>query len=108
MIIMAVFFVGSISVCAVVTMFRHGSSFSYEPLYLPDKSAFDQIIRITVISPWAFIGFENVAHFSEEFNYPMRDVRKVMLGSVTLTTLVYILMTVLSVMAYPTEYSNWR
>ena len=29
-----------------------------------------QIVRIAVISPWAFIGFENIAHFQR--NIPFR------------------------------------
>ena len=107
-ILMTIIFVGVVVVCSAVALMRHGSSgFSYEPVYLPDKSALRQIIRIAVISPWAFIGFENIAHFSSEFSFPVKKVRGVLISSVLISTLFYILMALLSVTAYPPEYSNW-
>ncbi len=63
-------------------------------------------MRIAVISPWAFIGFENVSHFSEEFTYPVKKIRKIVVASVVFTTLVYVFMTLLSVSEYPAGYSN--
>ncbi len=65
------------------------------------------IVHIAAISPWAFIGFENVAHFSEEYTFPVRKVRGVLIFSVIFTTLLYIFVSVLSVSAYPPEYASW-
>ena len=108
MIAMAVIFIGSVLVCAATALVKHGGSgYSFDPQYIPDKRQINQIVRIAVISPWAFIGFENVAHFSEEMNFPVRKIRTVMLASVLLTTGFYVLMTVLSVTAYPPQYSSW-
>lgn len=108
MIVLAFFFVGGLIVTTAAACIRHGGSgFSYEPGYLPDRSALGQIVRIAVISPWAFIGFENVAHFSEEYAFPLKKIRGVMLASVVMTTLVYVLMSILSVSAYPAEYDSW-
>ena len=108
MIVLAFFFVGGLIVTTAAACIRHSASgFSYEPGYLPDRSALGQIVRIAVISPWAFIGFENVAHFSEEYAFPLKKIRGVMLASVVMTTLVYVLMSILSVSAYPAEYDSW-
>ncbi len=107
-ILMTFIFLGVVVICSVVALMRHGrSGFSYEPVYLPDRTAFRQIMRIAVISPWAFIGFENIAHFSSEFNFPVKKVRGVLISSIVISTLFYILMALLSVTAYPPEYSNW-
>lgn len=108
MIILALIFVASLAFITVTALVMHGGSRElFEPAFIPDKTEWGQIIRIAVISPWAFIGFENAAHFSEEFTYPLKKVRNVMLWSVLLTTLVYVFMTILSVSAFPPEYSNW-
>ena len=105
---MALIFMVSVAACALFAFFSHKQTgFSYAPVYIPDKKALSQIVRIAVISPWAFIGFENAAHFSEELNFPVKKIRKVLLASVILTTLFYILMSLLSVTAYPAEYENW-
>ena len=107
MIIMAVIFVGTVIVCAAIALLSHNGQYSYDPMFIADRSQLSQIVRIAVISPWAFIGFENVAHFSEEFTYPVKKIKKIVLASVIFTTLVYILMTLLSVTAYPAGYSDW-
>ncbi|MBR5337492.1 MAG: amino acid permease [Lachnospiraceae bacterium] len=108
MIILALVFVGGLVVVTLIALSGHGfAPGSFDPTFAPEKAEVEQILRIAVISPWAFIGFENVAHFSEEFKFPVKKVRSVMLFSVLLTTAVYIFMTLLSVSAFPPEYENW-
>ena len=107
MIVAALTFTLGFTVCAVIALTRHESSFSYAPLYAEGSSAFRQIVRIAAISPWAFIGFENISHFSEEYVFPIRKVRGVLIGSVLVTTLLYLFVSLLSVSAYPPEYESW-
>ena len=107
MIVMAVLFIGILIISAVLCFIHHDASYSFEPGYVPDRSHLTQIVRIAVISPWAFIGFENIAHFSEEIRYPVTKTRRILISSVLFTTLVYILMTLLSVSAYPPGYATW-
>ena len=103
----ALTFAVGFTVCAIIAVVRHDNAFSYSPLFMEESGAFAQIIRITAISPWAFIGFENVAHFSEEYGFPVRKVRGILVGSVLATTLLYLFVSLLSVSAYPPEYDSW-
>ena len=103
----AVAFALGFTVCAVIAVLRHGSGFSYSPLYAEGPSAFSQIVRIAAMSPWAFIGFENISHMSEEYSFPVRKVRGILLWSVAITTALYLLVSLLSVSAYPPEYESW-
>ena len=64
-------------------------------------------MRIAAISPWAFIGFENISHFSEEYSFPVKKVRGILIFSVVLTTVLYLFVSLLSVSAYPPEYESW-
>ena len=107
MIIAALTFAVGFTVCAVIAMIRHESGFSYAPLYTEGSSAFAQIVRIAAISPWAFIGFENISHFSEEYAFPAKKVRRILIWSVLITTVLYLFVSMLSVSAYPPEYENW-
>ncbi|MBO4890306.1 MAG: APC family permease, partial [Lachnospiraceae bacterium] len=107
MIVMAVLFIGILIFCSVFCFMHHDSSYAFQPGYIPDRSHITQIVRIAVISPWAFIGFENIAHFSEEIKYPLKKTRQILISSVLFTTLVYVLMTLLSVSAYPPGYATW-
>ncbi|MBR0307976.1 MAG: amino acid permease, partial [Mogibacterium sp.] len=106
-VIAALTFAIGFTICAVIAIMRHDSAFSYSPLYAEGASEFSQIVRIAVISPWAFIGFENVSHFSEEYTFPVKKVRGILVCSVAITTVLYLLVSMLSVSAYPPEYDNW-
>ena len=107
MIIAALVFAAGFTVCAVIAIVRHENAFSYTPLYMEGSNAFVQIVRIAAISPWAFIGFENISHFSEEYAFPVKKVRGILISSVLVTTLLYIFVSLLSVSAYPPEYESW-
>ncbi len=107
MIAAALVFAAGFTVCAVIALFRHDPACSYSPLYLENSSAFGQIVCIAAISPWAFIGFENISHFSEEYTFRVKKIRTVLLCSVIITTLLYLFVSLLSVSAYPPEYDSW-
>ena len=77
------------------------------PEYTPDSTTLHQIIRIAVISPWAYIGFEGIAHSAEEFRFPVRKSSRIMNISIIISAIVYISMILISISAYPPEYSNW-
>ncbi len=100
-------FVIGFALCAAVAVFRHEPAFSYSPLFAGEGSSLGQIVRIAAISPWAFIGFENIAHFSEEYDFPVRKVRGILVCSVVATAALYLLVSVLSIAAYPPEYASW-
>ena len=107
MIAAALTFALGFTVCAVIAIVRHESGYSYAPLFTEGSSAFQQIVHIAAISPWAFIGFENISHFAEEYRFPVKKVRGVLIGSVLVTTLLYLFVSLLSVSAYPPEYASW-
>ena len=103
----ALVFAAGFSLCAVFVLLRHDPSFSFAPMFAEGSSPFSQIVRIAAISPWAFIGFENVSHFSEEYTFPVKKIRGILLWSVVLTTLLYLFVSLLSISAYPPEYDSW-
>ena len=107
MIAAALLFAVGFTVCAVWAMIKHDSSFSYAPLYTEGSTPFSQIVRIAAISPWAFIGFENISHFSEEYKFPVKKIRGVLICSVIITTVLYLFVSFLSISAYPPEYGSW-
>lgn len=104
-------FVAGIVLCTVVALVFHGESgFSFSPSFVPSDSAggaFSQILKIAFISPWAFIGFENISHFVPEFNFDRRKYGAVLNSAVFVTTILYLALIVLSVSAYPPEYGSW-
>ena len=105
--VLALVFTLGISVCFFTALLGGGAAKGFEPRFVPDAGVLQQVTRIAFISPWAFIGFENISHAAEEFNFPVKRSFRVLTVSVIATTLLYIFVTLLSVMAYPPEYHNW-
>ena len=107
-IVSALVFVIGFTLFTIFALIRHRSStFSFEPYFLPDSPAFNQIVHIAAISPWAFIGFENITHFSGEFAFPVKKTRRILITSVVAATVLYIFVSLLSISAYPPEYESW-
>ncbi|MBR4721388.1 MAG: amino acid permease [Clostridia bacterium] len=101
-------FVVSITVCFIVGIVNFLSgSVGFNPNFAPDSLPIAQVAKIASISPWAFIGFESVMHSSTEFNFPKKQVFGILSLSIIITTALYIFVTLLSVTAYPPEYSSW-
>ena len=102
---MALLFTIGIIVCFVAAI--TGSRNFMQPAFLPESSAFSQIVKIACISPWAFIGFESVSHSVEEFSFHRSKISRILAVSVISTGLLYILIILLSVTAYPPQYDSW-
>ena len=105
MIVLALLFSSGIVICFGGALFKGGSMM--DPAFVPDASALSQVVKIAVISPWAFIGFESISHGAEEISFEARRMRRVLLISVISTMALYILVTLTSVAAYPPQYANW-
>ena len=84
-----------------------GKTSAFDPAYVPDATVLSQVMKIAFISPWAFIGFENISHATEEFTFkPTRSFRVLVVAVVTTTTL-YIFITLLSATAWPPQFNSW-
>ena len=108
MVVLVLTFTLGITVCFVMALRRHGAAgVQFEPLFVPDKSALSQVMRITFLTPWAFIGFEGVTHSSEEFRFKTSRLFRILVISVLTSTALYIFVTLLSITAYPAGCGSW-
>lgn len=92
----------------VAAVMHKGGIESYKPDFAPNRSnEFNQIVSVVGMIPWAFIGFESISHSSKNFNFRHRHVFKIFIASIVITSLIYILICMLSISVFPSEYSNW-
>ena len=106
MVVMGALMTAGIAVCAVRSLAGGGEALP-DPAFLPDSGALGQILGIACISPWAFVGFENISHLNEEFTFPRRRVFRVLAAAVGTATALYILLLLLSTSVYPERYDSW-
>lgn len=94
--------------CFLGAVFGHGSSGQHmSPGMIPDENELMQVVRIACISPWAFIGFESISHAAEEYTFPRTKIFRILVIAVISTMLLYGFILILSVTAYPPQYSGW-
>ena len=105
MFVMTALFVVGIVVCFTACIVMRDRPVS--PAFIPDSNAIRQIVKIAVISPWAFIGFENISHASSEILYPVKKSFRIFVWSVVCATFLYIAVSIMSVTTFPSEYSSW-
>lgn len=108
MIGMALFFcVGIIGVYAACLISSGTHIWSPDPGFVPEASAIGRTLLVATISPWAFIGFENISHMADEYTFSRTKTFKIMLVSVIMTTVLYCVVMLMSTVVYPERYSNW-
>ena len=108
MVVLVLVFTIGITLCFLVAMLGHGNTnMTMEPTFVPDKGAFQQVVRIAFLSPWAFIGFESVSHSASEYRFKHSNMFRVLALSLVVTTALYIFVLLLSVSAYPEGCSSW-
>lgn len=69
----------------------------------------EQILNLVILAPWAFVGFEAVSHSSEEYMFSQKKQKScVMAAAVVTSAVVYILMSLVSVLHIPERYADWK
>lgn len=107
-ILLAFVFTVGLTICIAVALLRHDPAvYSMSPAFIPDTGIGSQIVSIACLAPWAYVGFENISHSSEEFDFPRRKTGNIITWSVIVTTLLYIFIVILSVTAYPEGFNGW-
>ena len=105
---LALAFTVGITVVFFAAMSRHDSASNpIQPLFLPGRTATGQILHIASISPWAFIGFENISHSAEEFRFSKKRTFSILCAAVLSATALYCFIFLLSVTALPPGCPTW-
>lgn len=105
MTVLVCIFVVAIVVVFVVAI--TGDKTPADPAFIPDSSAFNQVVQITVITPWAFIGFESISHRTEEFSFNEKKIFRIFVIATISITALYIFITLVSVTTFPERYGTW-
>ena len=106
---MAVAFAGIVIISFAIALARHSGGWqSMAPAFAPDKgNALVQVLRVLAMMPWAFVGFEAVAHSSSEFAFCPKKTMKILLVSIGVSALVYLLLALLPVISVHESYADW-
>jgi amino acid transporter len=85
---------------------HQGGFDSFKPDFaLNGDNEFMQILNVISMIPWAFIGFESISNSAKDIK--TKNTFKILAISVIITTLLYLMLCLLSISAFPSQYGNW-
>ena len=107
--LLALVLLGGIVVTFAAVMGRAGDfNGSMAPAFAPTgEHALLQILRIVVLAPWAFVGFESVSNSTEGFRFSPQKTIRIFLGALLASGAAYILLSLISAAVQPEGFANW-
>jgi len=93
----------------VVVCFLTTTATSTEPIrfYFNDnRSIGEQVLIIFAMIPWAFVGFETISQYTNEFKDNVKRAFPIMIAAIICAAIVYILMTTLATLKFPEPFHS--
>ncbi len=74
-----------------------------KPFFASDRTPFAAVIAILAVTPWLFVGFDTIPQTAEEFDFPPKKSRMLMISSILCGAVIYsiVLLAVAFVIPYP-------
>ena len=104
--VMAVVLIVGITVCFIAVMASRGGG-AFSPAYPPDKQPATGIFTIIALAPWAFVGFESIAHSAGEFKFSIKKSFAVLAVAVVTAGAAYAMLALLAAAVLPEGVSSW-
>ncbi len=75
--------------------------------FSPGNSPVAGILFIVFLGPWAFVGFEAIAHSTEEIKFSSKRLLRILFFSLVAAVVSYIVLTFLAGSEHPSDVSGW-
>lgn len=93
--------VGSVLLMALGVIFSKPELSNLQPAFPEGKSGFQAVFAVVAMTPWAFIGFDCIPQAAEEFSFPSRKARNIMISSIAFAALMYIIVNTSTAVVIP-------
>ena len=77
------------------------------PLQAPESSGFSSFMGIFLITPWAFVGFDSLSQVTQELNFPLKKIGRILVISVACSTFAYIANILITLLSLPEGVTAW-
>jgi amino acid transporter len=71
------------------------------------KTNWGGILSVVAVAPWAFVGFDTIPQAAEEFAFPPKKTKAIMVVSIVFGGLIYVVLNAITAMTLPSQYSSW-
>ena len=105
---MAVLLFAGIVVCFAAAAVRTEVAEPFRPAFSDRQGALGGTFTVFALAPWAYVGFESIAHSAQEAKFDLRRSFRIMAGALIAAGVAYILLNLLSVLALPEGCDSWE
>ncbi len=106
--ILAMALVGGVLIVCAGALFGSKASFAnLSPGFYPEKGKLAGVLAVVAVAPWAFVGFDTVPQAAEEFKFPQKKAKAIMVVSILFGAFVYIALNTVTAAVVPEGYSSW-
>ncbi len=102
----AALFIGVVVCFTLAVMNGNNADNLFDPAFAPNVSDASQILGITALAPWAFVGFESVSNSTEEYKFPIKRILVIMVTAIIAGAATYILLVLIATTSVPEGYAN--
>ncbi len=106
-ILMAVLLFAGIVICFVAGAAGTKVEAPFQPMFSDPRNPVNGIFTVFALAPWAYVGFESVAHSAGESRFSLRHSFLIMTLALVAAGLAYIFLNLLAVTALPEGTGNW-
>lgn len=74
--------------------------------FVEGSAEWKQVFMIFALIPWAFIGFETISQYANDFKGSIRKIFYLMIAAIICAAIVYVFMTSLATLQYPAPFKS--
>ena len=106
-IVMAVLLFAGVVICFTAAAARTKVAAPFEPAYSPQQSPLGGTFTVFALAPWAYVGFESIAHSAGEAKFSLKRSFRIMAVALIAAGIVYAVLNLLAVTALPEGIRSW-
>jgi amino acid transporter len=95
--------VGSLVMIIISISFSGIDISNLSPVFPSNRSAFDSIVAVLAIAPWAFLGFDNIPQIIEDVSFNKQKTFLIMAIAILIGAIIYIALALITAIAFQWE-----
>ena len=106
-IVMAVLLFAGVVICFTFAATWTNLAQPFEPAFSPQRTPLGGTFTVFALAPWAYVGFESIAHSAGEAKFNLKRSFGIMAVALIAAGIAYALLSLLAVTALPEGIGNW-
>jgi len=106
-IVMAVLLFAGVVICFTVATMKTNLSEPFKPAFSPQQTPLGGTFTVFALAPWAYVGFESIAHSAGEAKFNLKRSFGIMAIALIAAGIAYALLSMLAVTALPEGINTW-